>query len=308
MIGGFFAQIGHWRGAFWLLAAVSLSLAGLTRRALPARARVVEPGDPVPWTALGLLALSALLVSVASIVTGPAAMAGLVVAAAAVAVAFVLRERSAPVRVLPEATYRGRSPLRWIYASIGVLTLVSTIETFVPLFGQRLGAMSPLVAGFLGASISWGWTVSSLLSSNIVSARAKRVVRVAGPLTIAVGLTAYGLLQTDAPGTWVMAGWFLTQFVAGCGIGMAMCHWMTAALQSADARTGTQVSAGVNTSQLIAAAFGSALAGLLVALGGPGTLGSARVLTYGYALIGLGAVAIAVREFTVARRFGRSAP
>ncbi|WP_440712164.1 MFS transporter [Gordonia sp. FQ] len=311
VIGGFFAQIGWWRGAFVFLAVGSVALAVLTLTSLPAAAssRGESPGEGVPWLALVLLASAALLVSVASIESSPLLVAVLVVAASGVAAAFVIRERttSGP-RVLPESTYRGRSPLRWIYASIAVLTLASTIETFIPLFGQRLGGMSPLVAGFLGAAISWGWTVGSIASSNVDGDRGKKLVRVAGPLTVSAGFLGYGALQIAAPSGAIQASWYLALFVSGCGIGMAMAHWLTAGLKvAAQPREAARVSAGMNTAQLIATAFGSALAGLLVALGGPSLLGSARVLSFGYAVIGVVAVGIAVREFTVARRF-RAAP
>ncbi len=303
VIGGFFAQIGFWRGAFVLLAAISLALAALAARVLPAgTGSARDADDPVPWIALVLLAVSALLISVASIETDPAGIAVLMLAAAACGVGFVIRERRAAVRVLPSMIYHGSSPLRWIYLSILLLTLAVTIETFVPLFGQRLGAMSPLAAGFFGAAISWGWTVGSLASSTLESERATKVVRVLGPAVISLGFVAYGLLQTDSPSGGVIAGWVAALFVAGTGIGMAMAHWLTAGLKAASG-SGTgeaaQISAGMNTTQLIGTAFGSALAGLLVALGGPSLLGSARVLSYGYVVIGVAAVAVAVWEFRV---------
>ncbi|MFZ2510536.1 MAG: MFS transporter [Gordonia sp. (in: high G+C Gram-positive bacteria)] len=307
VIGGVFAQLGVWRGAFVLLAVIALALGGLAARVLPRAAGTSRTDDdPVPWLALVLLAVSALLISVASLETDATAVAALMLAAVVCAAGFVLRERRASVRVLPAMIYRGSSPLRWIYLSILLLTLAVTIETFVPLFGQRLGAMSPLAAGFFGAAISWGWTVGSISSSTLESERAKRVVRVLGPTLISLGFLAYGLLQTDAPSGWVIAGWVGSLFVAGTGIGMAMAHWLTSGLKAASTPgTGeaAQISAGMNTTQLIATAFGSALAGLLVALGGPSLLGSARVLSFGYVLIGVLAVVVAFREFGSARRY-----
>ncbi len=309
IIGGLFAQLNFWRGAFILLAVIAVGLGGLTLRALPARAAAGESGDRVPWLALVLLAVSALLVSVASIETERTRVLVFLVAAGAAAVAFVLRERAASVRVLPEAVYRGRSPLRWIYAAIGVLTLAVSIETFIPLFGQRLGGMSPLAAGFLGAAISWGWTFGSIASSSVESARGKRAVRVLGPLLVSAGFVVYGLLQGDDASTVMVVGWFAALGVSGLGIGMAMAHWLTAGLRQgtgAQAGVAAQISAGMNTMQLIGTAFGSALAGLLVALGGPTLLGSARTLSFGYALIGLVGAAVALREFAVSRRYAQA--
>ncbi|GAC56699.1 putative drug resistance transporter [Gordonia hirsuta DSM 44140 = NBRC 16056] len=308
LIGGVFAQVGLWRGAFVMLAGIAVLLGWLSARVLPPRAGAAEAVEPIPWTALALLAVAALAISVASIETDPIMVAVMMGGAVVAAGAFVLRERTAQVRVLPSLVYHGSSPLRWIYLSILLLTLAVTIETFIPLFGQELGGMSPLMAGFYGAAISWGWTVSAVISSNVASARGKRIVRVLGPLFISAGFLSLGLLQTDSAPWPVILGWVVSLFVAGCGIGMAMAHWLTAGLQVASGPgTGeaAQVSAGMNTTQLIATAFGSALAGLLVAVGGPSLLGSARVLSFSYVLVGVLAVGAALREFAVVRAMAR---
>ncbi|GEE01999.1 putative drug efflux membrane protein [Gordonia spumicola] len=301
VVGGFFAQLGLWRGAFVLLAAISLALVALTFRALPSRGGEDSAADPVPWISLALLTSTAAAVSVASIVDG-VAMVVLLGVAALTAAAFIVYERSAPDSVLPAMTYSGRSPLRWIYLSIIVLAVVSTVETFIPLFGQRIGGLSPLAAGFLGAAISWGWTIASIWSSGVDTDRMRRVVRVAGPIVLGGGLGVYALLQLADPSGPVIAGWYIALLVAGCGIGMAMAHWFTAGMRvSTDDAEATQASAGLNTSQLIANAFGSALAGVLVSLGGDDIVSSARILGFGFAAIALLAVVVAFREFAAAR-------
>ncbi|WP_336792677.1 MFS transporter [Gordonia malaquae] len=305
IVGGFFAQIGLWRGAFGLLAAIALGLVALTFRALPSGAGAGVSSDPVPWISLALLTSTAAAVSIASIVDGAATVALLGVAAIAAA-AFILYERGATSRVLPEMTYRGRSPLRWIYLAIVVLAAVSTVETFIPLFGQRIGGLSPLAAGFLGAAISWGWTIASIWSSGAETDRMRRAVRVAGPIVLGVGLLAYGLLQVADPGGWVVVGWYVTLLFAGCGIGMAMAHWFTAGMRvSTDDAEAAQASAGLNTSQLIANAFGSALAGVLVSLGGPDIVDSARLLSFGFAVLAVLGVVVAFAEFSAARAWRR---
>ena len=301
IVGGAFAQIDLWRGAFVLLAVVAAALIVLTFRALPASGGRRAHTDPVPWTSLALLTSATAAVSIASIVDGAVTWILLAVAVAA-GLVFIAWERNATSGVLPKMTYRGASPLRWIYLSIIVLAMVSTVETFIPLFGQRLGGLSPLAAGFLGAAISWGWTFASISSSSVESARMSRAVRVAGPVVLGLGLIGYALLQHDSPRGWAVAGWYATLFVAGCGIGMAIAHWFTAGMRvSTDDAEAAQASAGLNTSQLIANAVGSALAGVLVSLGGPGDVGSARTLAFGFAALAFVGVAVAFREFAAAR-------
>lgn len=120
---------------------------------------------------------------------------------------------------------------------------------------------------------------------------------------LAAGLIGYGALQTVRPGTLVMAGWFVTLVVTGGGIGSSFAHWIPAAMYSTpDPQTAAKASAGVNTVQLISNSFGSAMAGVLVSIGGPAILGSARLLAFGYGLVGVAAVLIAVRALKLERR------
>ncbi|MBM7366689.1 MFS transporter [Gordonia hydrophobica] len=306
VVGGFFAQINLWRGAFALLALFALGLIGLTVRALPVRGAAVQEPGPVPWASLALLTVAVGAVSVASLVDGAATWV-LLAASGVVGLAFIGWERRASTRVLPEMTYHGRSPLRWIYAAILVLAAVSTVETFLPLFGQRIGGLGPLAAGFLGAAISWGWTVASIGSSGVESERGRRAVRLGGPLLLGAGLIAYGGLQVSDPSITVIVGWFAVLFAGGCGIGMAMAHWFTAGLRVTDDEVqAPQVSAGLNTTQLIANACGSAFAGLLVALGGPDVIDSATMLSYGFAVLAFCGVGVALREFAVDDRWRAS--
>lgn len=304
IVGGFFAQIHFWRGAFVLLAVFALGLIVLTLRALPTDGlRIDDGGRGVPWCSLALLTAAVGSISVASLVDG-ATMWILVVVAIVLGVAFIGWERRASSTVLPAMTYRGPSPLRWIYLAILVLAAVSTVETFLPLFGQRLGSLGPLAAGFLGAAISWGWTVSSIASSGIEGERRRRLVRLGGPLVLGTGLIGYGLLQVVDPSIGIIVAWYAVLFVAGCGIGMAMAHWFTAGLRvTDDPAEAAQASAGLNTTQLIANACGSALAGLLVALGGPDMVGSAKTLSFGFAALAFVGIAIALREFHVDKRW-----
>lgn len=302
IIGGLFAELGLWRLAFVLLAVSAAAVAVVVGRSLPGHrltgGSADRAADRVPIPALALLSLGAAAVSVASVVTGRGLSIALIIAAALFVVGFILRERRAPTTVLPAMTYRRGSSLTWIYLAVAVLAVGSTVETFLPLFGQQIGGLSPLFAGLLGASLSWGWSVSQILSSGVTGLRGARLQRMAGPALLGAGLAIYAVLQVADPGPGHVIAWFAVLFVAGAGIGMAFAHWIPAAMRiTPDLAEASKASAGVNTTQLISNAFGSALAGLLVQIGGPGVLGSARLLAGGYAalcLVGIGVSAVAI--------------
>ncbi|MXP22748.1 MFS transporter [Gordonia sp. HNM0687] len=307
LLGGFFAQIGFWRGSFWLLVVASVAMSWFVR-ALPSRRREARDAAALPWASLGWLVAATVCVSVAGIVDGLRTPLILVAVAVVLSAGFVLVDRHTVVGLLPRLTYTGGNPLKWIYVSIAVLAIGSTAEGFVPLFGQQIAGMAPLVAGMLGAALSWGWSSAQLASTTWANGRRATTVRILGPGLLAAGLAGYGLLQfSSAPA--VVAAWFLALFVAGAGIGMAFPHIATAAMTiTRDETEAARASAGINTVQMVANTFGSALAGLLVSVGatvGAGTddptVTSARFLTFGFAAVAVAGVVAAVASVRPAR-------
>lgn len=297
VLGGVFAQLGLWRGAFWFLLAVTALAAWLARRFLPRS--TTKPGtvQPVPVLPLVVLSAATAAVSVAGVVPRGPLTAVLIATSAAMVVCFVLIDRKARAKVLPTITYERRSVLPWIYLSVVVLAIGSTTETFIPLFGQTIGHMSPLVAGLLGAAISWGWSAAQIISSNVQRASTIRRLRIAGPFVLGIGLLGYGALQLADPSAVVLVAWFVVLFAAGTGIGVAFPHLATAAMSSTgDESESQKAAAGISTVQLMSNAFGSALAGLLVSFGEPSMVSSARFLTVGFAVIAGVGIAIAVRS------------
>lgn len=302
VLGGLFAQLGAWRGAFLLLAVAAAGIAVLARRAMPDQVAAGTSIGRMPWISLLLLSLAASAVSVAS-VAGPSPIMIILIAAAVILIAgFVFAERTGSAPVLPKSTFRRGSLLIWIYLSVTLLATASTIETFLPLFGQRIGGMAPLGAGLLGAALSWGWSFGSIVNSGVTKPAATRVARIAGPLLVAVGLAGYTVLQATPAGPVRIGLWFVALVIAGTGIGMSLVHWMPAVMTAVpDPQESQQAAAGLNTVQLISNAFGSALAGLLVGIGSPAMIGSAHVLGYGYAVVGVLAFGVAVGALRVRR-------
>ncbi|MFF2806885.1 MFS transporter [Streptomyces sp. NPDC058000] len=285
-LGGLFAQFGAWRLAFVVLAAVSAVMAAFVPRVLPRSGRTEEEAVPVPLGSLVLVIGSAGAVSVAGVLTNEALMAVFIALALALVIVFAVREKRSRIRVLPRATYQAGSAVRWVYLTIAFLAAGVAVETFLPLFGQRLGGLPPAAAGFFGAALSLGWSASQVVSSSARRQRTVRRLRVAGPGLLAAGLAALALLQhRDAPPLLVIA-WLPLLLLAGTGIGLAMPHLSVAAMASTpDKEEGEKAAAAIATVLTMSTAFGAALAGFLVNLGGPATLTSARYLLLGFAAV-----------------------
>ncbi|MUM17782.1 MFS transporter [Mycobacterium sp. CBMA271] len=297
--GGLFAQFGLWRWAFGSLAVITVSIAAMVpyvlARGQDARAGTARPRVPV--RSLLVLTAAASLVAVAGLQSALPTMVGLIVAAGVLVVTFVALDRRSSAWVLPKAVF-ARNPLKWIYLTIAVLSVTSMVETFIPFFGQRLGHLIPVAAGFLGATLAFGWTVGEMLSASAKPRTVARVVMLS-PVAVAAGLLLAGVLQRDGATGPEIGLWALGFAVTGAGIGMAWPHLAAAAMSvSGDPAESAAAAAAISTVQLIAGAFGAGLAGVLVNLGGTSTRG-AHLLFLGFAAVALLGVALSSRVFRV---------
>ncbi|WP_433610265.1 MFS transporter [Prescottella agglutinans] len=287
-VGGVFAQFGAWRWAFGTLIVCTVAVAVLVPIVLPPRTGERDSVvPPVPVVPLALLIAATLLVSVAGL-SADAATAGVAVAGAtALVVWFVAADRRSPHGVLPPSTFT-RSALRWVYLTIAVLATTSTVETFIPLFGQQLAGMTPVLAGFLGAALALGWTVGEIPSASAAAPRVVRRIVRSGPLLVAAGLAIVAVTLAEQSGSARVAVWAAGLIIAGAGIGVAWPHLAVGAMNAATGPAeGARASAAINTVQLIANAFGTALAGVLVNLGGQSEMRSAQLLLFGFAALAL---------------------
>jgi MFS family permease len=284
-LGGAFAQFGSWRAAFVALAVAGVAIGAMVPQVLSSSRPDIRP-ERFPLVALGLLAGASVAVTVASLIaTVLAGVAGIVVGLVLIA-GFVGYERRGRVRILPASTFATGSRLPGTYATLAVLAIGSTTETFVPLFGQRLAGLAPLATGFLGAALAAGWTMGELCSSSAVRETAIRRTVIAGPVALALGLALAALTQRDHIPGGLVALWTVALLIAGSGIGIAWPHLSTQAMQAVDdPAEGDRAAAAINTVQLVANSFGTAMTGLAVNLGEPGTVVSAHYLFLGFAVL-----------------------
>lgn len=308
-MGGLFAQFGLWRWAFGAMAVLAALLAVLVPAVLAASATAEDdPAAPalrVPVGSLLLVGAAALAVSVAQLPHHAAAIAALLAVGVLLVAAFVVVDRRSRAAVLPPSVF-GTGPLKWIYLTLAVLMMAVMVDTYVPLFGQRLGHLSPVAAGFLGASLAVGWTLSEIVSASLSNPRVINRVVLTAPLLMASGLAFGAVTQRADASLGRIAVWAAALLIAGTGIGMAWPHLSARAMDSVDdpAESGA-AAAAINTVQLISASFGAGLAGVVVNSATGGELMEARCL-YGVftVLAALGVLA----SYRATRGAHRSAP
>ncbi len=280
-MGGLFAQFGLWRWAFGAMVILTALMAMLVPIAL-AVARVdpssATPAGKVPVWSLSLMGAAALAVSVAGLPRYLVATAGLLAAALLLVGIFVVVDWRMRVAVLPPSVF-GSGPLKWIYLTMAALMVAAMVDTYVPLFGQRLGNLTPVAAGFLGAALAVGWTVSEIVSASLSSPRVIGHVVAAAPLVMASGLALGAVTQRADASVGIVALWALALLITGIGIGIAWPHLSVRAMDSVDdPAEGSAAAAAINTVQLISAAFGAGLAGVVVNAAQGGEVAAARWL------------------------------
>ncbi|BBY42679.1 hypothetical protein MCEL_09740 [Mycolicibacterium celeriflavum] len=239
-----------------------------------------------------LLGVAALAVSAAGVPRDARITAVLLGLGAVLVAAFLFVDRRLSAAVLPPSAF-GPGPLKWIYLTLGVLMAATMADMYVPLFGQRLGGLTPVAAGFLGAGLAVGWTVGEIGSASMGNARTIRRTVAVAPAVMAAGLAlAAATMRDDAPPA-VVAVWALALVVTGAGVGIAWPHLSAWAMSRVDdPAEGPTAAAAINTVQLICGAFGAGLAGVVVNLTETGTATPARWLLAGFAILAaLGLVA-----------------
>jgi MFS family permease len=295
--GGLFAQFGLWRWAFVTMAILTALMALLVpvalsgRRVQPITVTSEPSATKVPVWSLILLAAAALAVSVAAIPHNLMATGGLLAASVVLVGLFVIVDWRTHAAVLPPSVF-GPGPLKWIYLTMALLMGVAMVDTYVPLFGQRLAHLSPVAAGFLAAALALGWTVSEIVSASLQNTRTIGRVIVTAPVVSAAGLAVGALTQRGDASAGIVALWAAALLVAGIGIGMAWPHLSVRAMDSVnDPAEGGAAAAAINTVQVVSAAFGAGLAGVVVNTATGGDVVAASLLFTVFAVLSVGGVA-----------------
>lgn len=286
-IGGIFADAGYWRWAFGAVLPVALFLACLVQTQIAAKSSSPGGQAPVriPMAQIGLLVVSVMIVSVASISEHVGWSTLGIVAALAVGWGVARLDARDATRLMPDGAY-DLNRLGSIYACVALLSIGITVEMFVPYFLQVLHGHSPLAAGYLSALMSAGWTMGAMTSTSRAPATADVFVRV-GPIVSAVSLACLGLMLPwqflwDDALRWVV---ILPLVGVGLGIGMCWPHLLTHVFKVAPAGQENMASSAIITTQLYAMALGAAVGGVIINVAGftdpggvPGTAQAALAL------------------------------
>ena len=267
LVGGTFASLGSWRGAFVTTAVIATVLgiaASVTLPSTTATPRASGAGLPLARVALICGAIAA--TSVSSI--APLLLSVGLIAVAIFALGLMLKlDRTATNRLMPRDAFSWRTPTgTGLWLGLLVCVSYSPLQLFVPLFLQQLHGLNPLAAGFCVAAASLGWTGASLATAGATRAWTDRFL-LAGPLLMGVSLAALALSIPAAPVLPIVPAIILL------GVGIGQCWPFIAHRVMAGALAGdeTVAASSVPTIQQVGLALGSAVAGVIASASGLST-------------------------------------
>jgi len=308
-IGGIFADLWSWRGAYYVMLPLALLLIGLARFGLPRRPRQDASSDPYPFRRLLLLGGAILAVATSGNLAAPTWRFGVILASLPLILLALRLDARASNRLLPRHAFSPRAVVGLGLWLIFLLMLALTaFSVYGPVLLQSLHGVPATLAGAFVAWSSLSWTITALIVASL-PALPERAVLVAGPAVMLAGLGGLAVVLPSGP-VWLIP---VLVFCLGGGIGMGWAFICKRILSFAAGGDGDVAAAAIPTTQMFGFAFGAAISGLIANAAGfaeglspLSAAAVARWLFAGFALAALAALAAALRLVALERSAART--
>jgi MFS family permease len=312
-VGGSFAQIDFWRGAFWVNAPIIVGFMLAAWFRLPER-RASVVASIFPWRRIGLLSLGVLCVGIASDWEALAIQLGLIADASEIesllvqgalilgAVLLVWQtlrmDAAGASKLFPSHPFSPKTTTgsaSWVFFLSSMTHTV--IGVFLPLALQVLHGVDPLTAGYMTASLAVCWTLASMATAHL-HGRAASAAIVAGQVMCCIGLGALAFGIERVP-TFVVP---MLNGLVGLGLGCSNLHVTAATMRHARLGEETLTASSIPTIRSLGIAFGAAAAGVIANSAGltdallPADVSHAVLAVLGIGVLApLGALLLALR-------------
>jgi MFS family permease len=265
LIGGYFVSGGNWRGAFWAFAIQGL-VAVLLAPPLLRRQFQTQNGHNkrMPLARLGLLGISVLAICQAGVMKSTLFASVLCVGGVLLLMAFLKKDADSKNRIFPQGilnpkTVSGSGLL--MISSLFMATISLTV--YGPILMYIIFGAEPLVAGYIIALESLGWTTVAISTSGVSVRFESRLIRLGSVL---VSITMVGLIYAMPSGPlWLIA---LFSTIMGMGFGMSWSFVSKRIIANVSEEERTQASASIPTFMRVSMALGSALSGIIANFSG----------------------------------------
>jgi len=300
MVGGVFAALGWWRGAFWIGAGVTAAFTALAWRTLPASGAAAA-ATRFPFRRIALLTAGVLSAGLTGNVESQALQALLVVLAVLMVGLTFRLDAEAANRLFPPRPLSLRTPIGTTYWILMLFSMLHTaIGIYMPLALEELHGLPPLAAGYGNTALALSWTLASFVTAGW-HGRAEKAVIVGGPLLaiVATALLALGGAAYPAAFSYVMSG------LIGFSIGASNLHLVAMVMRRAEAGHESLTASSIPTVRSLGISFGAAAAGLIANTAGLGRGISVEAVTAATTWVYAAAIVIPTAAFLLAVRILR---
>jgi MFS family permease len=266
LVGGAFATIGLWRGAFVAFGLQAIVFAALSFLLFPADRRGDAVSMLLPWRRLALISVGVFAVLAIGIRPQPiVALALVAVGSGCLFLALRLDAMSAD-RLLPPHPFALTRP--WGAGFLMVFTLSAATVSFTiygPLLMESLYGATPFVAGLMIAVESVSWSMAAVVSAGAGPRLEAWLIRL-GALAIAGGVLGFAIFMRTGPLT-ILLPWAALQ---GAGFGMAWAFILRRIVASVEQAERERTASAAPTLQMLGYALGAALSGVVANAAGLG--------------------------------------
>ncbi len=262
LVGGLFVEYADWRGGFWFFAAQAALLVVwlLTQRRAEFDRRQAEPTGRFPFWRLGWLSLGVLAVAWAGVEIRPLATpAALGIGLACLLLFLRLDGRHDRNRLLPRRPIGFGDRLAAGYTMILCATTATiAIGVYGPLLMTLLHGTSALVAGYVVACSSIGWSVAAVAIAGIAERHDRRMI-LFGMTLACISVIGFAFSVAQGP-VWLIA---VFAFVEGAGFGACWSFVLRRITRLAGADERQRATAAMPTIQRFGYAVGAAWIGIV---------------------------------------------
>jgi MFS family permease len=262
LVGGLFAEGGHWRALFWAFGAQAMLFVGAALGLLEMGGVNREGRAPVRQLALVLAGVG--LIAWADLANSAVPAALLCALSVGVFIAGVrLPTRSGDSLFPRDAGYPAGVIGAGYLANFAMMAASMGFSVYGPALLQKLHGLSPLVAGYAAGFESIGWTVAALAVAGLPERWHGPIIRVGG-LCVVGALAALALVMRPGP----LAAILAAATVLGAGFGFAFGFIGQRVIAASWEGERELTSAGINSVRLVGNAAGACLAGIIANLVG----------------------------------------
>ena len=303
-IGGIFADLGWWRGAFWLYVPFAVTfLAGVWWKIPESADRTTAASRALrfPIWRLACLGLGVMCVGAAGRVGSEWERIALIAASIGICWYAFARDAKAKNRIFPSHPLSLSRPVGLGYWTlILVVAAYTAVSIYLPLVLTVLHGVPPLWVGAANALMSSSWSIAAALIAGLHGGAERRAM-LAGPICLFAACAGFAA-ETHFAGGLVAVG--ALAILAGFGIGFINVHMQAKCMAAAEPGEESITASSLSTVRSLGMAFGSAIGNTvsnMAGLVGVATYETVQAAATGVYLFNL--IPLALAMFVVLRFF-----